>query len=497
MNKTNSVKFKLCNQVLEKQLSFSKIGSPGGVSRSYTYDSFGRVDEISETIEVGQTNKVKFAYDNLGRVSSKTYTNSNNVSYVESYVYNSYGFLDQVKFNNTVVYDVSTMDTRGNITAASIGGTPAVWSYDTYGTLTAIAAAGVQSYLFNFNTSTGNLTSRTRTTNSITETFTYDNSDRLTGATSTGATLAMGYDAKGNLTSKSDAGTLVYDNGKPYQLAHITPYTALFSYQDQNITYTSYGQVKTISEWFNNATFTYNSDKQRVKMAYSQNGSVTKAKYYFGGSYEKEVSGTTTTEYIWIGGDAYTAVAVAKIVNGGTPQVWSIFRDHLGSITHVKNGTTVQEYSYDAWGRRRNPTSWDYNLSGQPALIADRGFTGHEHLTEFGLINMNGRLYDPLVGRFLSPDNYVQDASNTQNFNRYGYCYNNPLVYTDPDGENPLIIAAFVLAGMYIGGAGVNSETGSFDLLHPELDPTKWKWKGEGAWKTYAGIIGGGAVGYL
>jgi RHS repeat-associated protein len=128
-------------------------------------------------------------------------------------------------------------------------------------------------------------------------------------------------------------------------------------------------------------------------------------------------------------------VAVAKIVNNGTPQVWSIFRDHLGSITHVKNGTTVQEYSYDAWGRRRNPTSWDYNLSGQPALIADRGFTGHEHLTEFGLINMNGRLYDPLVGRFLSPDNYVQDASSTQNFNRYGYCLNNPLRYTDPDGD--------------------------------------------------------------
>lgn len=65
----------------------------------------------------------------------------------------------------------------------------------------------------------------------------------------------------------------------------------------------------------------------------------------------------------------------------------------------------------------------------------DRGFTGHEHLTDFGLINMNGRVYDPVTSSFLSVDNYVQDPSYTQNFNRYAYCMNNPLKYTDPDGE--------------------------------------------------------------
>jgi RHS repeat-associated protein len=64
-----------------------------------------------------------------------------------------------------------------------------------------------------------------------------------------------------------------------------------------------------------------------------------------------------------------------------------------------------------------------------------RGFTGHEHLDNFALINMNGRLYDPMLGRMLSPDNYVQLASYTQSFNRYSYCLNNPLKYTDPSGE--------------------------------------------------------------
>jgi RHS repeat-associated protein len=55
-------------------------------------------------------------------------------------------------------------------------------------------------------------------------------------------------------------------------------------------------------------------------------------------------------------------------------------------------------------------------------------------LDEFGLINMNGRVYDPSVGRFLSPDNEVQAPDNSQSYNRYAYCMNNPLKYTDPTG---------------------------------------------------------------
>ncbi len=72
---------------------------------------------------------------------------------------------------------------------------------------------------------------------------------------------------------------------------------------------------------------------------------------------------------------------------------------------------------------------------GLPTRLADRGFTGHEYLEDFKLYNMNGRLYDPVVGRFLSPDPYVQDPSFTQSLNRYSYCLNNPLKFTDPTGE--------------------------------------------------------------
>ncbi len=93
-----------------------------------------------------------------------------------------------------------------------------------------------------------------------------------------------------------------------------------------------------------------------------------------------------------------------------------------------------------------------YATGEEPELFLGRGFTGHEHLMWFGLINMNARLYDPLLGRFLSPDPYVQAPDFTQNFNRYSYALNNPLKYTDISGEifgidDAVIISALIIAG--------------------------------------------------
>ncbi|GHU61608.1 hypothetical protein FACS1894123_01250 [Bacteroidia bacterium] len=139
-------------------------------------------------------------------------------------------------------------------------------------------------------------------------------------------------------------------------------------------------------------------------------------------------------EKLYLGGDYYTASAVYVKEGSGNWNIYYICRDYLGSITHVTNssGSVVQELSYDAWGRLRNPaTQAAYNPGSEPALFLDRGYTGHEHLTRFGLVNMNARLYDPAVGRFLSPDPYVQDPTLSQSYNRYAYCINNPLLYVD------------------------------------------------------------------
>ena len=111
-----------------------------------------------------------------------------------------------------------------------------------------------------------------------------------------------------------------------------------------------------------------------------------------------------------------------------------LHRDHLGSVTVVTNeaGGVEERFSYDAHGKRRL-TDWQ---AGTPVAAAEtpRGFTGHEHLDAVGLIHMNGRVYDPTLGRFLSADPFVQAPETTQSFNRYSYVFNNPLSYTDPSG---------------------------------------------------------------
>jgi RHS repeat-associated protein len=160
-------------------------------------------------------------------------------------------------------------------------------------------------------------------------------------------------------------------------------------------------------------------------------------------------------ERLYLGGDAYSAPAV-YVKEAGNWKIYYICRDYLGSITHVINadGSLKQELSYDPWGRLRNPaTQQVYAVGSEPTLFLGRGYTGHEHLTAFGLINMNARLYDPAVGRFLSPDPYVQAPDFTQNFNRYSYCLNNPLRYTDPSGEltwNDVIAGISLIGGIIL-----------------------------------------------
>ena len=119
--------------------------------------------------------------------------------------------------------------------------------------------------------------------------------------------------------------------------------------------------------------------------------------------------------------------------------------DYLGSILAITNnaGALEETHSFDAWGRKRNPSDWSSIQAIDDdftSTITDRGFTGHEHLDAFGLINMNGRLYDPVLGRMLSPDNFIQSPGSPMGMNRYMYANNNPLKFTDPSGNMPAVV---------------------------------------------------------
>ena len=127
----------------------------------------------------------------------------------------------------------------------------------------------------------------------------------------------------------------------------------------------------------------------------------------------------------------------------GLEKLYYLHTDNLGSIQAItdENKAIVSSYYYTPWGGR-------ILLSG--ANITDRGYTFHEHLEPFGLINMNGRVCDPVLARFLSPDNYVQAPDYTQNFNRYAYCLNNPFKYTDPGGDFIFSILCAIIPGAQV-----------------------------------------------
>jgi RHS repeat-associated protein len=176
--------------------------------------------------------------------------------------------------------------------------------------------------------------------------------------------------------------------------------------------------------------------------------------------------------YYISGGDGLAAVYVKNA--GQDDKIYYPFTDHLGSIVKLAdgNGTEVFKASYDAWGNQTVTNN---------TFKFHRGYTGHEHLPEFNLINMNGRMYDPVLGRFLSPDPFVQAPDFSQSFNRYSYCLNNPMRYTDPSGEVWWLIPVIVAAVFATGNTATHAMRGDINNFGDGL-----KYFGQGAVTGFA-----------
>jgi RHS repeat-associated protein len=209
-------------------------------------------------------------------------------------------------------------------------------------------------------------------------------------------------------------------------------------------------------------TFVYGPEHQRTRQRVQLSANAPAAlqsgagdTWYLNGedsqglSYEKEVKTNGITEhkhYLAAGGITFAmhVTRVGTLAAGnpsvpGSTQTSSLryfHHDQLGSIAAISDeaGKVIERLAYDPWGKRRNTTGPSDTTDSLIGLSTDRGFTEHEHLDEMGIIHMNGRLYDPLIGRFMSADPFIQAPGNLQSYNRYAYVMNNPLNLTDPGG---------------------------------------------------------------
>jgi RHS repeat-associated protein len=202
----------------------------------------------------------------------------------------------------------------------------------------------------------------------------------------------------------------------------------------RSIAWTSYNKPTGITKGSRTLGFAYDPDHNRTLKTSSLSGNLESTTTYLGKSYEriKKPSGYTEHKH-------YIAVTGATIVytqrSNGSNDTRYLHQDHLGSTDVITNemGDVVEAQSFSAFGARR-ASNWQDPLVNFVSGVTTRGFTGHEQLDNVGLVHMNGRVYDPQLGRFLSADPYVQFVANPQSLNRYSYVLNNPLSYTDPSG---------------------------------------------------------------
>ncbi|MDP2722754.1 MAG: RHS repeat-associated core domain-containing protein [Bacteroidales bacterium] len=442
------------------------VSGSNGIQTSYTYDNFSRVIEKSQLID-GKKYDFTYDYNVYGKARNVTWPTGFSIKYRYKK-----GYLSAVEENSTgnKLWDLADINARGQVTQYQLGnGLLTTKGYDDYGFPTTIYTdRGVQDLEYDFNTNSGNLNWRQATVSGQTlkENFTYDvlglNNRLTTWKVGTGTQYSVDYSDDGNMNTKTGVGTYLYGTGNdgPHAVSRIkdpdAAYLAMAKINKQELTYTGFDKTATIRQ-YNPANqeqasvleITYGPGQSRKLTKLYQAGDLVKTKTFIDGTFEieEDANGNLRQLHYLSGGDGLFAIYV--IDQAGKASMNYIHKDYQGSFETITNhkGEVVERLSFDPWGRRRNATDWTFNNVSETYTF-DRGYTGHEHLEVFGLINMNGRMYDPMLGRFLSPDNFVQSPDYTQNFNRYSYVMNNPLKYTDPSGEWIHIVIGAAIGGI-------------------------------------------------
>lgn len=461
--------------------ALATVSGPG-YSEALSYDSLGRLAQ--RTINTAYSFTFNYTYNTIGELDTEQFpvspvpsgTAGSRFSVQHCY---SYGFEYQLRDVTStsaacgtagppVLYGLGAANDYSSPTSESFGSGAGLVAlsagYEAFTNHLASVQAGtgasttnIQNLQYTWDVA-DNLRQRKDVNQSLTEVFTPDALNRLSSSTLNGnQNLALTYYASGDIHTRSDVGTYTYGaSAHPHAVTVAGPnsygYDANGNLTTHNTFTGSSGNQwasfnlptlikELIGTYTASSTFQYGPDHQRIKqIAVYPNG--TETTYYAGSDLELMLATTTSVAY-W---RHYVTTPTGRTLvvsrnSDGTTSTNVMLTDHLGSADAIVNGVTgalnVQE-SFNPFGLRRQ-SNWQAGLPSywQQSAISQatrHGFTGHEMLDSVGLIHMNGRVFDPRIGRFMSPDPLLGDLSDSQRLNPYSYVSNRPLIATDPTG---------------------------------------------------------------
>ena len=449
-----------------------KIQIDGVDAEIYTYDKLSRLKEHNKIIDKTHF-PFHYTYNTNGQLDTLTYPGGFGIRH--SYTF--FGHLKNIKPKNFTsnIYSVESRNIYNAPLQCSFGHngvTRTDYTYNPYGLLTHIrtydkqtpviiikgatnnltytVGSNMVNYRYDYD-SKGLMTLRVDSTLNRWETFTYDNLDRLTQVSTgiigqtNGTVQHFSFTKDGNFANHAGVGSYLYNpTDKPHAVSKVISINgSVFSENQCDVTYNAFNQPTQIVEGEYRLELFYGANQQRNKTMLYHNNTLVATRYYISKRYEEEHNYLTNTirRYYYVYGDN-GAVALnirTQIGSSSADTMYYIHSDHLGSYNAITNASAkvVQRNHFDVWGNPLPVYASTDTLKTTPLnfTLTNRGFTGHEHYPFFKIINMNGRLYDPVIARFFSPDKYVVNSSFTQDFNRYTYARNNPLMYTDPSGE--------------------------------------------------------------
>lgn len=446
--------------------AYTLTGTTKDYDRVHTYDALGRPSLTTQYLTDGAYAS-KSEFDTWGRPMRQTYTRGANAAKTFERRYGVTGELDRIERGGLVLWKLVSNDAAHRATSIVLGnGLKQTHSYNPYtgrlehGTL--LTNGGVQRFQEGYEYDVlGSVTLRSQywDVGGYQESFEYDPLNRLATSTVLGqAQQVFTYDDTGNIVTKSNVSAgapYIYPSQgasavRPHAVQSITG-VGMFLYDDNGnltsgagraVTWNSFDMPIQIDKGGVKANFSYGPEHERIRQDRSD-GSVV---VYAGAQEVETTAGQVTVKTYWPAGLG------VEIDRPGAPTElnWTHL-DWLGSPIGMtgQDGVLRERLAYDAWGKRRTLSGGATDtIAGCPTplpagnvtpdcidgKVDNRGFTGHEMLDQLDLVHMNGRVYDPLVAKFMSGDPFVQDPLNGQNYNRYSYVYNNPTNLTDPTG---------------------------------------------------------------